>query len=68
MNAQLTEIKGGWAAIGRGWAVFGGTREEALERFRQAEMKRAEIMAREVTSAPTEPQPPSGQSPRGAPE
>jgi hypothetical protein len=67
MNAQLTEIKGGWAAVGRGWAVFGGTREEALERYRQAEAKRVEIMRREVTSDPTEPQPPSAQSPLDVP-
>ena len=33
MTAELQEIKGGWAAVGRGWAVFGPTQEEALTRF-----------------------------------
>ena len=42
----LTPIKGGWAARGDGWAVHAPTREEAVERFREAEAKHKEIMAR----------------------
>ena len=42
----LLPIKNGWAAHGRGWAVHGKTREEALQKYREAEAKHAEIDAR----------------------
>jgi hypothetical protein len=51
MQVQLTEIKGGWAAVGRGWAVFGETREEALQRYREAELKHEELRHRDATSS-----------------
>lgn len=37
MDPRFEQIKSGWAAIGEGWAVFGATREEALQSFRDAE-------------------------------
>jgi hypothetical protein len=42
----LTPIKGGWAALGVGWAVFGETQEQAMDRFLAAVRKHQEIMAR----------------------
>jgi hypothetical protein len=55
MSAELQEIKGGWAAVGHGWAVFGPTREDALERFRDAEAKHQELDRRAATSSTSEP-------------
>lgn len=55
---QLVEIKDGWAALGEGWAVFGKTREDALERYVSADEKHAELRARTMESpdpAPREP-------------
>lgn len=46
MDASLRQIKDGWAALGRGWAVFGATREEALRRYREAEARHDEINRR----------------------
>ena len=40
---RLEPIKNGWAALGKGWAVHGQTREEALERFALAQQKHKEI-------------------------
>jgi hypothetical protein len=42
----LTPIKSGWAAHGDGWAVHGRTREEAIEKFREAERRHQEIDSR----------------------
>lgn len=42
----LTPIKNGWAARGDGWAVHAPTRGEAIQKFREAEAKHEEIMAR----------------------
>lgn len=42
----LTPIKNGWAAHGDGWAVHGHTREEAIEKFREAERRHQQIDAR----------------------
>jgi len=39
----LMPIKNGWAAHGDGWAVHGHTREEALQKFREAECRHQEI-------------------------
>jgi hypothetical protein len=39
----LTEIKNGWAALGKGWAVHGRTKEEALQKYYEAEAKHHEI-------------------------
>lgn len=44
MEARLTPIKDGWAAVGHGWAVFGETRGEALERYRDAEAEHAKLL------------------------
>ncbi len=43
------------------WAVFGATREEALERYQQAEAKHEELRQRDATS-PTAPKQPSERS------
>ena len=40
---RLTEIKGGWAAYGDGWAVHAPTREEAIKQFREAELRHERI-------------------------
>lgn len=32
----ILPIKGGWAAIGKGWAVHGKTKEDAIQRFQEA--------------------------------
>lgn len=42
----LSPIKGGWAAHGDGWAVHGRTREEAVQKFWEAEHRHREIDAR----------------------
>jgi hypothetical protein len=39
----LSEIKNGWAALGHGWAVHGRTKEEALQKYYEAEAKHREI-------------------------
>jgi hypothetical protein len=43
---RLYEVKGGWHAAGKGWAVFGETREEALSEFWRTVKKHREIMSR----------------------
>jgi hypothetical protein len=43
---SLTTTFNGWAAHGDGWAVHGRTREEAIEKYWDAERKRREILAR----------------------
>jgi hypothetical protein len=50
---HLTPIKNGWAAVGHGWAVFAPSRDEALNRYEQAERKHDEIREREATPAET---------------
>jgi hypothetical protein len=49
---QLLPVKGGWFAMGSGWAVFGETETAALERYADAERKHAEIDARIPPPAP----------------
>ena len=46
MEPQLARVRGGWAAVGRWFAVHGATKEEAISRFHEAEKKVAEILAR----------------------
>ena len=42
----LVPIKTGWAAIGDGWAVHASSREDAIERFKEAERRHQKIEAR----------------------
>jgi len=42
----LSEIKNGWAALGDGWAVHGRTKDEALQKYYEAEVKHREIEQR----------------------
>jgi hypothetical protein len=39
----LTPIKNGWAARGKGWAVHGRTKEEATQKYYEAEARHREI-------------------------
>ena len=53
---HLTPIKNGWAAVGHGWAVFGRSRDEALDRYQEAERKHDELRARgDSANTPKEP-------------
>lgn len=54
MTPELVRLARGWTACGDGWAVVAETKEDALARFREAERRHAEIMAR--------PEPPSASS------
>lgn len=47
----VTKIKNGWAAVGHGWAVFGPSRDEALERYAEAERKHQELRERDATAS-----------------
>lgn len=40
----LAQVKNGWAAYGKGWAVHGRTPDEALEKFGDAQRRRREIL------------------------
>ncbi len=42
-HPRLTEIKGGWAAHGDGWAVHGATKDEAQRLFTEAQKRHQEI-------------------------
>lgn len=62
---KLVRVRVGWAAVGPGWAVFGPTSDEALERYRDADRKHQEIRQRsdaapndERWSAGADPAPP----------
>ena len=43
---KFVQIISGWAAVADRWAVFGDTKEEALNKFREAERKHEEISKR----------------------
>ena len=45
IEPKLTQVTGGWAAHGDGWAVHGQTRDEALRLFGEALKRHAEIDA-----------------------
>lgn len=57
MEPKLIEVKGGWAAVADWWAVFGATKEEALEKFREAEERHKVIYSREVNAPALEEMP-----------
>lgn len=46
---RLEQVKGGWAAVGDGWAVIAPTEDEAAELFAAAERKHREIDERELS-------------------
>ena len=43
---KLSPIKNGWAAFGKGWAVHGRTREEAIRLFQEPGRRHEYIDAR----------------------
>ncbi len=47
-SVDLRPIKGGWAALGDGWAVHGKTKEEAVRLFHEAMERHREIDARPI--------------------
>ena len=48
MEPKFVQIINGWAAVADRWAVFGETKEEALNKFKEAERKHEEIAERQV--------------------
>lgn len=50
---EVVAIKGGWAALGDGWAVFGASEEEALLNYTKADERRKEIRSRSTLNAET---------------
>jgi hypothetical protein len=46
---KIVVIKGGYAAVTEFWAVFGKTKEEAIQKFRETELKHSEIGKRELS-------------------
>lgn len=46
MEARLIGIKGGWAALGQGWAVFGESKSDALAKYRDAMRRHESILSR----------------------
>jgi len=45
-NPRIEEIRGGFVAIGEGWAVVAATPGEAVKRYREAQRIHREIAAR----------------------
>ena len=52
-NVDVRPVKGGWAALGDGWAVHGETVEEAVRLYHEAVKRHREMDARAV-EAPEE--------------
>ena len=48
MEMTLVPVARGWAALADGWATIAPSKEEAVQKYREAELKHAEIMARAV--------------------
>ena len=48
MEPKMVQIISGWAAAADRWAVFGETKEEALNKFKEAERKHEEIAERQT--------------------
>lgn len=48
---RMMKTRAGWLAVGDGWAVPGPTRDEALQRYRDAERRHDEIDARPLRAA-----------------
>jgi hypothetical protein len=53
-SLDVRPIKGGWAALGDGWAVHGKTKEEAVRLYHEAIERHKEIDARPVEMATEE--------------
>ena len=67
MEPRIEVVKGGVAAVGRGWAVIGETEVQARARFAEALSEHEAIAARpDPHPIPTEPRLPSWQSQTGA--
>lgn len=47
-NVDIRRVKGGWAALGDGWAVHGETEEEAVKLYYEAIERHKEIDARRI--------------------
>lgn len=47
---QLTEVKGGWAAVGKDFAVFAPSRDEAIVKYQVAVSKHEEILKRKIAT------------------
>jgi len=54
MEPKLIGIKGGWAAVSKDWAVFGETKDDAINKFRNAEVRHAEIASRDDSESKVE--------------
>ena len=54
VEPQLSPIKGGWAALGAGWAVFGESKDEALVKYREADELHRIIEERPIPVAPAD--------------
>lgn len=51
---RLEQVRNGWAAFGRGWAVHGRTREEATRLFYETVAKHKEIDSRPLPEVPAQ--------------
>jgi len=47
----IHKVRGGWAALGDGWAVHAPTRSDALRRYNEVEARNAIIDARPIDTA-----------------
>lgn len=45
---ELVEIKGDWAAVGGSWAVFGDSKEDALNKWHAARARYSAMKEREA--------------------
>lgn len=52
---KVEQVRGGWAALGAGWAVHGETEQEARRRYEEAERRHREIDVRAAPSNSAEP-------------
>ncbi len=52
VQPKVQSIKGGWAVVGDGWAVFAESRDAAMKKYREAEVLHDEIVKRPVRDKP----------------